>query len=187
MKRIIPVLIGTCFLFLLYSNFVDASSQSSTSLLKSKYPNEIIQSIKTVDLNNDKKDESIILTKSGNLFFVNSKGVLVLINTNILSDEDYDPPKIQVFSVSKTEKHVAVTYNYFPSNTQLFVYQLKDGTLLSRLKLMGDQGVEIDVKGRIHQYWKKYRNEGGWDLAEGLFTWNTKLNKYMASGKYVLQ
>ncbi|AIQ11611.1 hypothetical protein [Paenibacillus durus] len=187
MRKITISLISISLLLILFPISINAAPQSATDILKKKYPSEVIQIIKTTDLNYDKKSESIILTKSGNLFLVNSKGVIVLINTGIISDEGLDDPSIQVFSASKAEKHIAVAFNYFPSNTQLYVYRLKNGTLQKCLGLMGDQGVEIDNKGRIHQYWKKYRNEGGWDLAEGIFTWNAKTNKYKAAGQYVIK
>ncbi|MOA29461.1 hypothetical protein D3C78_1504750 [compost metagenome] len=53
--------------------------------------------------------------------------------------------------------------------------------------MIGDYGVDIDKKGRVHQYWKDYKEEGGWDLAHGIFTWNTKTNKYKGTGDFVLE
>lgn len=159
-----------------------AAAKKPQDLLTDKYPNEVVKLIKTDDLNYDKKKESLILTESGNLYLVNSKGYVVLINTGIISEEGLEPAAIKVFPVSKTEKHIAVTYNYFPSNTQLYVYRLQYGSLSKVLQLMGDQGVEIDSKGKVHQYWKKYKDEGGWDPAEDIYTWNAKLGKYKWSG-----
>ncbi|MEK5256966.1 hypothetical protein NST74_26260 [Paenibacillus sp. FSL F4-0125] len=52
---------------------------------------------------------------------------------------------------------------------------------------MADYSAEIDEKGRFHQYWKKYATEGGYSLVHGTFTWDTKNNKYKASGQFVLQ
>lgn len=51
---------------------------------------------------------------------------------------------------------------------------------------MADYSAEIDEKGLLHQYWKKYATEGGYDLVHGTFTWILK-NKYKASGQFVLQ
>ncbi|MNH74711.1 hypothetical protein D3C87_474310 [compost metagenome] len=189
MKKILTL--SLCLIVLLSAFSIPTSSAQGTKpqdILQKKYPNESIKILKTADINADKKYESVALTKSGNLYFINSKGSVVLINTGILSDEDYgEAESIQIYSVSNKEKHIAVTYSYFPSNTQLYVYRLQDGTLKKVLQLMGDQGVKIDSKGRVHQYWKKYRNEGGWDLAEGILTWNAKTNKYKGSGSYILQ
>jgi len=173
--------------FFAFTGSVSAAAKKPRDILTEKYPNEVVKIVKTDDINNDKKKESFILTESGNFYLINSKGRVVLINTGIISDEGFEEPTIQVFAVSKNEKHVAVTYSYFPSNTQLYVYRLQYGTLSRALKLMGDQGVYIDSKGKVHQYWKNHRGEGGWDLAEGIFTWDTKINKYKGSGNYVQQ
>ncbi|WP_194541038.1 hypothetical protein [Paenibacillus sp. JZ16] len=173
--------------FFAFTGDVSAAAMKPKDILAEKYPNEVVKIVKTDDINNDKKKESFILTESGNFYLINAKGHVVLINTGIISDEGFEPPTIQVFTVSKNEKHVAVTFSYFPSNTQLYVYRLQHGTLSKALQLMGDQGVYIDSKGKVHQYWKNHRIEGGWDLAEGIFTWNTKTNKYKGSGKYVRQ
>lgn len=45
-----------------------AATKDAKSILLKKYPKEVIRLIKTADLNGDKKDESIILTDSGNFF-----------------------------------------------------------------------------------------------------------------------
>ncbi|GIP22645.1 hypothetical protein [Paenibacillus sp. J22TS3] len=167
---------------------VDAQAVKPQDIMKKKYPKEVITVIKTADINADKKNESFVLTKSGNFYYVDSKGAVALINTGIISDEEYgEDPSIQIYPVSKKEKHVAVTYSFFPSNTQLYVYRLQGRTLKKVLQLMGDQGVKIDPKGRVHQYWKKYREEGGWDPVEGILTWNSKTNTYKGTGQYILQ
>ncbi|MGG3508012.1 hypothetical protein ABES58_21310 [Paenibacillus lautus] len=173
--------------FFSFTGDVSAAAKKPKDIFAEKYPNEVVKIVKTDDINNDKKKESFILTESGDFYLINAKGHVVLINTGIVSDEGFEPPTIQVFTVSKNEKHVAVTFSYFPSNTQLYVYRLQHGTLSKVLQLMGDQGVYIDSKGKVHQYWKNHRVEGGWDLAEGIFTWSTKTNKYKGSGKYVQQ
>ncbi|AIQ37974.1 hypothetical protein R50345_27195 [Paenibacillus sp. FSL R5-0345] len=77
--------------------------------------------------------------------------------------------------------------DYLPSNTQVYVYRLEQGTLVNKLQFMADYSAEIDEKGRFHQYWKKYATEGGYSLVHGTFTWDTKNNKYKASGQFVLQ
>ncbi|WP_342440263.1 hypothetical protein NSS79_16950 [Paenibacillus sp. FSL L8-0436] len=38
-----------------------------------------------------------------------------------------------------------------------------------------------------NQNWKNFKADGGWDLAEGVFTWNPKTNKYIGSGELVLR
>ncbi|SEN14363.1 hypothetical protein [Paenibacillus sp. OV219] len=61
--------------------------------------------------------------------------------------------------MNNKEKHVAVSFGYGPSNTQMYVYRLKSNGYNQVLSTMGDQGVEIDAKGKIHMYWKKYLDE----------------------------
>lgn len=164
-----------------------AEAPDAKALLKQKFPGETVRMLKTADLNNDQKPESFLLTESGNLYLVNSKGVVVLIDKKIVEYEE-DEADMQIFAVSPTEKQLAVTVDYLPSNTQVSVYRLNYGTLTKKLQFMGDQGAEIDKKGRLHQYWKDFKDEGGgWDLAEGIFTWDAKAGKYRATGNYVLQ
>jgi len=147
-----------------------------------KYPNEIIKKWTTADLNLDKKPEHLVLSESGNFYLINSKGAVVLVNTGIVSDEGFGEARIQVYSVNKGEKHVAVAFEFGPSNTQLYVYRLKNNGLSKSLELMGDEGIQIDGKGKIHMYWKKYKEEGGWDPAEAVYTWNSKTLKYKGTG-----
>ncbi|MEK3792158.1 hypothetical protein MKX42_10590 [Paenibacillus sp. FSL R7-0204] len=139
-----------------------AEAPDAKVLLKQRFPGDTVRLLKTADLNNDQKKESFLLTESGNLYLVNSKGVVVPIDKKIV--------------------------DYLPSNTQVSVYRLNYGTLTKKLQFMGDYGAEIDKKGRLHQYWKDFKDEGGgWDLAEGIFTWDAKAGKYRATGNYVLQ
>lgn len=172
-----------------WSNISVSSAQSlkPQDILKKKYPNETIKIIQTVDVNSDKKKESFILTNSGNFYLINTKGSVVLINTGLSSDGGYDEVNIQFYSVSSKEKHIAIIGSYLPSNNQIYVYRLQDGTLKKVLQLMGDVDVQVDKQGRVHQFWKNHKPEGGWNLAEGIFTWNTKSNKYKGTGNYVLQ
>lgn len=135
-----------------------------------------------MDLNLDKKSEHLVLSESGNFYLINSKGVVVLVNTGIVSDEGFDKARLRVYSVGKGEKHVAVSFEFGPSNTQLYAYRLKNNGLSKVLELMGDEGIEIDGKGKIHMYWKKYKDEGGWDSAEAVYTWNSKTLKYKGTG-----
>ena len=163
-----------------------AAAPDAKALLEKKFPGETIRMLKTADLNHDQKPESFVLTESGNLYLVNSKGVVVLIEEKVVEYEE-DEADMQIFAVSPTEKHLAVIVDYLPSNTQVSVYRLNYGTLSKKLQFMGDVGAEIDKKGRLHQYWKNFKYEGGWDQAEGIFTWDVKAGKYRATGKYVLQ
>ncbi|MEK3867928.1 hypothetical protein MKX34_11915 [Paenibacillus sp. FSL R5-0636] len=176
------------FFLLLNSLIIPVSAQSPTQHAKDivikKYPNEKILSLKTVDLNNDKKNESIILTDSGNLFFLNSKDVLVLINTGVAYEEE--DLEIKVLPASSKEKHVAIVVDTPPS-TVVYVYRLENGTLVQKLHFIADIGVDFEKNGEIRQVWKKYRQNGGWDIVSGTFTWDTKTNKYKGSGKYILK
>lgn len=165
------------------SSIVNAAAAKPNDILKKKYPKEVISIITSIDVDNNKKVEHFILSKTGNFFIINDKGIVRLISTGIISDDDFDPPTIQIFSVTKKEKHVAITYNYFPSNTKMEVYRLKYGTLNNVLDIMGDSGVSIDKKGRVLQFWKKYSNEGGWSPAVATYTWNPQKSFYKGTGQ----
>jgi len=167
-----------------HSTYASSTIDAKTVLLK-KYPKEVIRLMKTADLDGDKKNESIILTDSGNLFLLNSKNVIVLIDTNVAYE--VEEPSIQLISISAKEKHVAVLVDYLPSNTQVYVYRLEKGTLVNKLQFMADYSTEIDNKGRLHQYWKKFKPTGGYNVAHGIYTWDVKSNKYKASGQFVRQ
>lgn len=179
----ITMFILALFLIGLCTNTSYAETINPSKILNKKYPNESIKILKSADLNNDNKKEYFILAESGNFYLINSKGVVVLINTGIVSDEDADDPAIQIFSVTKKEKHVAISYNYFPSNTRMYVYQLKNGTLINKLNIMGDLQVFIDSKNRIIEYWRNYFPEGGWEVAKAVYTWEPVKNKYKGSGQ----
>lgn len=164
--------------FLLSSNWAFASSDPKAQF-NQRYPNEKIALIKTEDINADKKTESFILTKSGKFYLINSKGIIVFIQDGIYSEEDFEEPNIQIFSPTKNEKHVAVTYNYFPSITAMYVYKLEYGTLKPKLSIMGDLGIRIKSNGEILEFWKKYRPVvGGWDSALTTYKWDSKYDKY---------
>lgn len=182
MKTVIFQLFFITF-FLLSSNWAFASSDPKAQF-NQRYPNEKIALIKTEDINADKKTESFILTKSGKLYLINSKGIIVFIQDEIYSDDDFEEPNIQIFSPAKNEKHVAVTYNYYPSNTKLYVYKLENGTLKPKLSIMGDLEVRIEPNGEILEFWKKYRPVvGGWDSALATYKWDAKYGKYRGTGQ----
>jgi len=180
-KSILVLQIVALLVITFLSNIGQANAAAKPQdILKKKYPNEIIKQIKSADINNDKKQEHFILTDSGNFYLINAKGIIVLVNTGISSEEGQ--ANIQVFSVNKKEKHVAVSFEYFPSNTQMYVYRLKNNGLVKVLDIMGDQGIKIDGKGKIHMRWKKYRDEGGWDPVEAIYSWNSTSLKYKGTG-----
>lgn len=186
MKTKVLSILFAVTLSLSFSTASFARTKTPQDILKAKYPNEVVDIVKTDDINYDKKKESFILTESGNFYLINSKGYVVLINTGINSDY-FDELSIEIYSVTSKEKHVAIIGTYLPSNTELFAFRLKNGTLTKVLNLMGDIDVQIDKKGRVHQFWKKHKPEGGWNIAEGILTWNSKLNKYKGSGDYILK
>lgn len=183
MRKVTSLLCTLSILFCIVAPTLNAASVNPKALLERKYPKEHVTVSKSVDLNGDNKKEHLLITDSGNFYLINSKGVIVLINKNIISDDELDAPEIHVYQVSKKEQHVAVTYNYFPSNTQLYAYKYKDGTLQRKLSIMGDQGVNITSEGVINQYWKKFYPEGGWKLATASYKWNSKKNKYVGFGE----
>lgn len=76
-----------------------AKAPDAKALLKQKFPGETVRLLKTADLNNDQKPESFLLTESGNLYLVNSKGVAVLIDKQIMEFEE-DEADMQIFAVS---------------------------------------------------------------------------------------
>jgi len=184
LKRSLFVLCAILLLLVVIpSHAANAAETKPADILKKKYPKEVITIIKSADLDNNKKNENFILTETGNFYFINDKGVLRLISTGITSHEEFDPPTIQVFSVTKTEKQVAIAYNFPPANTQMEVYRLKYGTLNKVLDVMGDRGVSIDKQGRVIQHWKKYYPEGGWEPVAAVYTWVPSKQIYKGSGQ----
>lgn len=87
MKKFILVFFSVIIVsaFLQFPTF--AAEINAKEILKKKYPREIVTLSKSTDLNGDGKKEYFLLTEAGNFFLVNSKGAVVLINTNIISDE----------------------------------------------------------------------------------------------------
>ncbi|MEN1985975.1 hypothetical protein [Paenibacillus hubeiensis] len=168
------------FGFVYTPSSVDVADVNPKKLLEKKYPRERVTVSKSIDLNGDNKKEHLLITDSGNFYFINSKGIIVLIDTNYYNDED---PTFHILYVSSKEKHVAVTLDYLPSNTQLFVFQYKDGTLKKKLSIIGDVNIQISKTGEITQVWKDYYPEGGWDAAVAIYKWNSKKDKYVGSGE----
>ncbi|OWA34271.1 hypothetical protein B9G55_18300 [Saccharibacillus sp. O16] len=165
------------------TNARDQATYKAKKIFAKTYAHTPIASIRTDDLDGDGRYETLILTESGSLFLVNVKGYVLLIQTGIVSDEFFDAPTIKTFHVSPQEKQTAVTFEVGPSNTIMNVYRLQGGTLVKTFEVMGDQGVWIDKKGRIHQDWKHYREQGGWDLAHAVYTWSPAKQKYVGSGQ----
>lgn len=173
-------------LFLANSSVFAASTLSPKEILKKKYPYEVATVIKTADLNGDNKKESFILTETGRFFVVNYKGVISHIASDILSEEDAPKAEIEIYSVSKKQKLVAIKYYYFPGNTQFISYKYTNGTLKRVLSVMGDLSVKTDKNnGTVYQYWKKYNSDpdiGGWDPVKTSFKWDTSAGKYRNVG-----
>ncbi|RAI85657.1 MULTISPECIES: hypothetical protein [Paenibacillus] len=181
MKRILALFCAMAmFGFVLSPSYVEAATVNPKTLLEKKFPRERVTVSKSVDLNGDNKKEHLLITESGNFYLINSKGVIVLIDTNYYSDEE---PTIHILNVSAKEKQVAVTLDYLPSNTELLVYKYQNGTLKKKLSVMGDVGIEISKTGEIIQMWKNYYPEGGWKIAVANYKWNSKKDKYVGSGE----
>ncbi|WP_145411125.1 hypothetical protein [Paenibacillus xylanexedens] len=181
MKKILILICSiSIILGLLPTSPIDAATVNPKKLLEQKYPREIVTVSKSVDLNGDNKKEHLLITESGNFYLINSKGVIVLIDTNYYSDEE---PTIHVLNISAKEKHVAVTLDYLPSNTELLVYKYQNGTLKKKLSVMGDVGIDISKPRVIMQFWKNYYPEGGWKTAVAIYKWNSKKDKYVSSGE----
>ncbi|GAS82371.1 hypothetical protein [Paenibacillus amylolyticus] len=181
MKRILALLCAMAmFGFICTPSNVDAATVNPKKLLEKKYPRERVTISKSVDLNGDNKKEHLLITDSDNFYFINSKGVIVLIDTDYYSDED---PTFHILSISAKEKHVAITLDYLPSNTELLVYKYQNGTLKKKLSVMGDVGINISKTGEINQLWKSHYPEGGWEIAVANYKWNSKKDKYVGSGQ----
>jgi hypothetical protein len=181
MKRILSLVCGVAMLgFILNTSYADAAAVNPKALLEKKFPREQVTVSKSLDLNGDNKKEHLLITESGNFYLINSKGVIVLIDTNYYNEED---PTFHILNISSKEKHVAITLDYPPSNTQLFVFKYKDGTLQKKLSIIGDVSIKISNSGEIRQAWKNYFPEGGWDTAVAYYKWNSKRDKYVGSGE----
>ncbi|MFC9709707.1 hypothetical protein ACFTRD_16340 [Paenibacillus sp. NPDC056933] len=181
MRKIIAFICALTMFGVIYlPSTADAASVNPKTLFVKKFPRERLTVSKSVDLNGDNKKEHLLITDSGNFYLINSKGVIVLIDTNYYSDED---PIFHILNISAKEKHVAVTLDYSPSNTELFVYKYQDGTLKKKLSVTGDVRIEISKTGEIKQLWKSYYPEGGWEIAVANYKWNSKKEKYVGSGQ----
>ncbi|PKQ89297.1 hypothetical protein CXK86_19800 [Paenibacillus sp. BGI2013] len=181
MKKVFLLICSiSIFLGLLPITLVDAATVNPKTLLEKKFPRERVTVSKSVDLNGDNKKEHLLITDSGNFYLINSKGVIVLIDTNYYNEED---PTFHILNISSKEKHVAVTLDYPPSNTQLFVFKYHDGTLKKKLSIIGDVSIKILKSGEIRQVWKSHLPEGGWDAAVAHYKWNSKKEKYVGSGE----
>jgi hypothetical protein len=157
-----------------------ASAASSLSVFKAKYPKQTIRVSQNVDLDKDRKPETVILTKQGNLFLVKGNTVSVVAK-DIISDDGMPAPKLTVFNPAKGEYQVITRYFYYPSNTQASVYRIQKGKLVRVLNVMGDVDIRIS-KGKIYQDWKKYRNEGGWDRVTAVYSWSSTSQKFVVTG-----
>ncbi|RFU66680.1 hypothetical protein [Peribacillus glennii] len=158
-----------------------ASAASSTSIFKSKYPKETILSSVTVDLDKDRKQETVILSKQGNFFLIKGKTVKKVAK-GIKTDPGWSPAaKLTVFNPAKGEYMIITRYYYPPGNTQIAVYRMIKGKLVRILNETGDLGVGIS-KTKINQHWKKYRSGGGWEPVTTVHTWNNAKKKFVASG-----
>lgn len=150
------------------------------AVFKQKFPREQVDQIKNVDLDSDRKNETIILSKQGNLFIIKNKSVN-WVSRQMKSDPGYPNARILTFKPTKNEVHLVAMYYYGPSNTQAYVYRLSNGKAKNVLNIMGDQGVQVSGSNII-QKWKKYRNSGGWDPVATTYSWNTKQLKYVSKG-----
>ncbi|MBY0217899.1 hypothetical protein [Paenibacillus illinoisensis] len=181
MKRVILLICSLSILLgLLPATIADAATVNPKAILEKKFPRERVTVSKSIDLNGDNKKEHLLITDSGNFYLINSKGTIVLIDTNYYNDED---PTFHILNISAKEKHVAITLDYFPSNTELFVYKYQDGTLKKKLSVIGDVGIKLSKTGEIKQLWKNYYPEGGWEIAVANYKWDHKKGKYVGSGE----
>lgn len=181
MKRILALICSiTMFGFIFNVSYIEAAAVNPKKLLEKKFPREQVTVSKSVDLNGENKKEHLLITDSGNFYLINSKGVIVLIDTNYYNEEE---PTFHILNISSKEKHVAITLDYLPSNTQLFVFKYQDGTLKKKLSIIGDVSINISKTGEIRQAWKNYFPEGGWDTAVAYYKWNSKHDKYVGSGE----
>ena len=146
----------------------------------SKYPKETVRVLKKVDLDKDKKDEIVILSKQGNLFLVKGNTVKK-IATTINSDSGYQPANLQIFNPATGEYQIITTYHWGPSNTKAEVYRMQKGKLVNILDVRGDLSVRI-TKNKIYQVWKKYYT-GGYNSATAVYTWNNKKQKFDVTGQ----
>lgn len=147
-------------------------------LFKKKYPNEVVVSVRSVDLNYDKKIDHVLLTKQGNLWLTHNNGQnFAKVDGGIISDPDLNPASIFVFSPVPGEVQIVAAYLYFPSNKQVNIYRWNKGMLQKIFSIMGDQGVFFENK-QIVQLWKNYGVEGGWDQVATTYEWDNKNKVY---------
>lgn len=154
--------------------------QSPKELLRAKIPDARIVDSITEDLNHDQMKESVFLTEEGALYYLDANGELSFVAEQLVSEEGAgEPATIRVLPAVNKETHVAVIYSYFPSNTQIMVFAVRDGQLKKIFEVMGDQGIAVGANHTIIQHWKRYRQEGGWDLATTSYQWNEEKQEYV--------
>lgn len=179
-KKVINILVGLSIFLLTVSYPFTASAASGTSIFKSKYPKQVIRVSKSVDLDKDRKPETVILTTLGYLYLVKGNKV-TLVEKNIVSDKGFPAPKLTINHPAQDEYQVIIRLFYGASNTRAFVYRMQKGKLVKVLDVVGDVEIKIH-KGKIYQVWKMYRDEGLWDPVTAVYSWNSKKQKFDVSG-----
>jgi len=155
-------------------------SQTPEQIVRNILPDVRIAEVITEDLNHDQKKESVLLTEDGSLYFLDANGELSLVAEQIVTDEGAgEPATISVLPAVSKETHVSVLYSYFPSNTQIMVFAIRDGQLKTIFEAMGDQGIELGENHTIIQHWKSYRQDGGFDDATTVYQWNEEKQEYV--------
>ncbi len=154
-------------------------SLTPEQIVRNILPDVRIAEVITEDLNHDQKKESVLLTEEGSLYFLDANGELSLVAEQLVTEEGAgEPATIRVLPAVSKETHVAVLYSYFPSNTQVMVFAIRDGQLKAIFEAMGDQGIELGENHTIIQHWKSYRQEGGFDDATTVYQWNEEKQEY---------
>ncbi|MCD9025448.1 hypothetical protein [Cohnella silvisoli] len=179
MKRILPLILVVCMLSVWSSAGVASSAQSNkeiSALFLKENPKLKVKEIKSEDLNNDKMKEYYLLDDEGQ-FWIYQNQKFRNINCCYYSDDDLEPAHIIFLKQNSKEKHVLVSFEYYPSNASVAVFRLKKDKLEEILNLQGDRGVFIKGQSILMQ-WKKYRNEGGWDEIATIYIWNNTKKKY---------
>lgn len=127
------------------------------------------------DIDGDQKVENFIVTKNDGLklWYIDGEG-----KESVIVD-GYGCDYLSFELVSRgEEKHIAFMGYYEPSNTNLWVIRMKEGRPKIVFEFMADWEIRIIPNG-FQTVWKKYKDEGGYNLVVDSYLWNTNTGGYL--------
>lgn len=174
------ILILICVVILFFSSVVSSNScrlktqENPIDIFTSKYPELQIQYSLVADIDGDLIPDYFIVTGKENpkLWYIDKSG-----NGSVIVDGEGTEYLATEVVDRKNEKHVAFMGYYYPSNTQLWVVRLENDTPGIIFEIMADWEISVTSDG-FNMVWKRYEDEGGYNLIEDKFIWDQNEGKY---------